>query len=180
MKRKIDRVMEKPITSIILLLFIICFMLIAVACNKPIEEEPKETVVHQETKEYKVMPFAVVYDEVETEAEIETEAVTEAEEGKQMTITAFAYCPCIQCCGKEDGITATGTQATPGRTIAVDPTVIPYGSRVVIDGHIYVAEDCGGTIKGNTIDVFHSTHQEALQWGIKYVNAVVYSAEEGD
>ena len=43
-----------------------------------------------------------------------------------------AYCPCMKCCGKTDGITATGTTATEGRTIAVDPRVIPYGSTVTI------------------------------------------------
>ena len=60
-----------------------------------------------------------------------------------------AYCPCAKCCGKTDGITATGTLAAEGRTIAVDPRVIPYGSSVTIyfaDGtvHTYTAEDCGG------------------------------------
>lgn len=43
-----------------------------------------------------------------------------------------AYCPCMKCCGKTDGITSTGTTAAEGRTIAVDPRVIPYGSAVTI------------------------------------------------
>ena len=60
-----------------------------------------------------------------------------------------AYCPCSACCGKNDGITATGTVATEGRTVAVDPTVIPYGTTIEViyaDGSSarYVAEDCGG------------------------------------
>lgn len=76
-----------------------------------------------------------------------------------------AYCPCISCCGKTDGITATGTKATEGRTIAVDPTKIPYGTEVLIDGCVYVAEDCGGLIKGNKIDLFFNNHQSALEWG---------------
>lgn len=67
--------------------------------------------------------------------------------------------------------TATGTVPTAGRTIAVDPAVIPYGSEVVIDGHVYVAEDCGGAIKGNRIDVVVDTHEEALQLG-KYTTEV--------
>lgn len=56
-----------------------------------------------------------------------------------------AYCPCENCCGKSDGITASGTKATEGRTIAVDPTIIPYGTKVEIQGlGIFIAEDCGG------------------------------------
>ena len=50
--------------------------------------------------------------------------------------------------------TSTGAIATEGRTIAVDPNVIPYGSEVLINGHVYIAEDCGGAVKGNVIDIF--------------------------
>ena len=89
------------------------------------------------------------------------------------TFKVTAYCPCVKCCGKTDGITATGTLATAGRTIAVDPTVIPYGSEVILNGHTYIAEDCGGAIKGNKIDMFFDTHEEALQWGVQYIEGVV-------
>ena len=190
MKRKFDIVMDKPITAIVLLLIVAMFMMLAVACNQPIEEDAVEPIKHQGSGVYKVVPLVVIHDGGETmdesqkvEKEQETNLApvpTDAPsgEGIYMTLKAYAYCPCVQCCGKDDGITATGTQATPNRTIAVDPSVIPYGSRVVIDGNVYVAEDCGGDIKGYTIDVFHTTHQEALQWGIKYVDAVVYPAEE--
>ncbi len=79
---------------------------------------------------------------------------------------ATAYCPCEKCCGKSDGITATGTVATEGRTIAVDPSVIPYGTAVYIDGlGEFVAEDTGGAIKGNRVDVFFADHQDALDFG---------------
>lgn len=78
------------------------------------------------------------------------------------------YCRCIKCCGKSNGITSTGTKAKAGRTIAVDPSNIPYGSIVKINNKEYVAEDCGGAIKGNKIDIFFDTHEEALEWGVKY------------
>ncbi len=78
-----------------------------------------------------------------------------------------AYDACLLCCGKTDGITATGTIAAEGRTIAVDPRVIPYGSRVMINGNIYIAEDTGKKIIGNYIDVFLNTHERAKQFGVK-------------
>ena len=79
-----------------------------------------------------------------------------------------AYCACDKCCGKTDAITATGAKATQGRTIAVDPKVIPYGSEVIIDGEKYIAEDCGGAIKNNRIDVYFENHDDALNFGVKF------------
>ena len=84
-----------------------------------------------------------------------------------------AYCACSKCCGKSDGITATGTKAKQGRTIAVDPKKIPYGTKVVINGHTYVAEDCGGSIKNNRIDIFFNSHKEALQFGVQYADVYI-------
>ena len=51
-------------------------------------------------------------------------------------------------------LTSTGVIAEEGRTIAVDPSIIPYGSIVLINGNEYIAQDCGGAIKGNKIDIF--------------------------
>ena len=79
------------------------------------------------------------------------------------TITYYAID--VRCCGKTDGITSTGVKAVIGRTIAVDPSVIPYGTRVLIDGHLYTAEDCGGAVKGNHIDILVSSYDEAIQNG---------------
>lgn len=90
----------------------------------------------------------------------------DAEECKTQTFVITAYCPCSKCCGKwSNGITSIGVKAQAGRTVAVDPRKIPYGTKVIIDGHTYIAEDCGGAIKGNRIDIFFNTHSEALQWG---------------
>ena len=80
-------------------------------------------------------------------------------------------------CGKDPshpayGITASGTEATQGRTIATDPSVIPTGSVVYFEGIDgltggYIAEDTGAAIKGNKIDLFFDSHQDALEWGVQ-------------
>ena len=71
-------------------------------------------------------------------------------------------------CGTGSGKTATGTKVTPGRTIAVDPTVIPYGSQVYIEGYGFrTAEDCGGWVKGKHIDMAVNTHDDAMSSGLK-------------
>ena len=103
-------------------------------------------------------------------------ADVEIEEPKEINLGKFkltAYCSCKKCCGKTDGITSTGTKATQGRTIAVDPKVIDYGSKVKINGKEYVAEDCGGAIKSNHIDVFFNNHQDALDFGVQYANVYI-------
>lgn len=93
-----------------------------------------------------------------------------------------AYCPCEKCCGiwaknRPNGIvyTANGAEAEAGKTIAVDPDVIPYGTEVKIGDHTYIAQDSGSAIKGNKIDVYYDDHSAALAHGVKY--AEVYMKE---
>lgn len=89
------------------------------------------------------------------------------------------YCACSICCGAyASGITATGTTCTTNRTIAVNPSQIPYGSKVVINGQVYIAEDCGGAIKDNCIDIYVATHEEGLAKGMYYTE--VYLLEENN
>lgn len=69
-------------------------------------------------------------------------------------------------CGTGTGLTATGTQVTAGRTVAVDPSVIPYGTELYIEGYGWrVAEDCGGTVNGNHVDIAVETHPRAMSMG---------------
>lgn len=90
----------------------------------------------------------------------------------QFKITA--YCNCSKCCGKwAGGPTASGTTPTAGRTIAVDPKVIPLGTKVIIDGHTYIAEDTGSAIKGKKIDMYFASHSEAMAWGVKHKNVSI-------
>lgn len=82
------------------------------------------------------------------------------------TFTTTAYCKCTACCGIwSDSPTKSGTTPQEGRTIAVDPNVIPLGTEVFIDGKVYTAEDTGSAIKGNKIDIYFAYHQDAQNYG---------------
>ncbi|MGN1015032.1 MAG: 3D domain-containing protein [Butyricicoccus sp.] len=84
------------------------------------------------------------------------------------------YCGCTVCSEQWGTQTATGTTCVEGRTIAVDPTVIPYGSKVHIDGFgDFIAEDCGGAIKGNRIDIYVADHARCNALGVQYANVTI-------
>ena len=75
------------------------------------------------------------------------------------------YCPCVKCCGKSDGITASGEKAIEGITVAMDKS-ISFGTTIYIDGvGERIVQDRGGAIKGNRIDLYFDSHQEALNFG---------------
>ncbi|MEA0562130.1 MULTISPECIES: LysM peptidoglycan-binding and 3D domain-containing protein [Lysinibacillus] len=94
--------------------------------------------------------------------------------GKTLTMRATAYTAYCEGCS---GITANGTdiRSNPNlKVIAVDPRVIPLGTRVWVEGYgEAIAADTGGAIKGNKIDVFIPTEGQALQWGVKTVTVKI-------
>lgn len=85
---------------------------------------------------------------------------------RRMIVEATAYAG--------DGITSTGTKPKWG-TIAVDPKIIPYGSKVYIPkfNMTFIAEDCGGAIKGNMIDIFMNSNSEAYNWGRRNIEVYI-------
>lgn len=95
--------------------------------------------------------------------------VTTASSGKYKVT---AYCACIKCCGKTNGITASGTKATANRTVAA-PSSFAFGTKIVMNGQTYVVEDRGGAIQGNRIDLYMNSHSEALAWGVRYLDVEV-------
>ena len=109
-------------------------------------------------------------------------AATEADNSKEgsgetslVSLGVFkttGYCPCRGCSEGWGRHTSTGAVATAHHTIAVDPRVIPYGSRVMINGTVYTAEDRGGGVKGNHIDIFFDSHAETRNHGVQ--NAEVF------
>lgn len=84
-----------------------------------------------------------------------------------------AYCPCVECSEGYGNMTATGKRAVEGRTIAVDPNVIDYGTTVYIDGKPYIAEDCGGLVKGKHIDIYFDSHDDVDAFGKKYAEVEI-------
>jgi 3D (Asp-Asp-Asp) domain-containing protein len=158
---------EDKIVEIIIIPVIIVFALLVwwLVQASQIEPEEETTIYYGE----------FISDEIPTETQIVENSVesventkipetdTETYTEKEMVLTA--YCSCVECCDKDDRITAIGTHAKQGRTIAVDPRYIPYGTEVIIDGVTYIAEDCGGAIKGDRIDVYFDSHSEALEFG---------------
>ena len=126
--------------------------------------EPKEQLKEQIDKEKIV--------EIETDKEVDTQAVQPVSLG-EFKITA--YCSCEICCGewannRPNGVVygAIGEELKEGYSIAVDPNVIPYRTEVIINGKTYKAQDCGGAIKGNRIDLYMEDHQRALEHGVQY------------
>lgn len=101
--------------------------------------------------------------------------ISDLEPSKVLEFKTSAYCSCVSCCGKSDGKTSSGTRANSTRTIAVDSKVIPPGSVVYIEGIGYrIAEDIGGGIRGNRIDVFFNSHADALRYGRETPKVIVY------
>lgn len=94
--------------------------------------------------------------------------------GKNLTVIATAY---TASCGGCSGITATGVnlnQNPNAKVISVDPSVIPLGSKVLIEGYgVATAADTGGAIKGNRIDIFMPTQSAALQFGKKQLQVKI-------
>ena len=94
---------------------------------------------------------------------IETETV---QQSITELYTITAYCPCVKCCGKSDGITASGVKAVEGVTVATDTSKLTFGTKIYIDGvGERIVQDRGGAIKGNRIDLYFDSHQAALNFG---------------
>lgn len=87
------------------------------------------------------------------------------------TYTITFYCPCKKCCGKTNGITASGAKAKARHTIAA-PKGIAFGTKIKIEGlGTYIVEDRGGSIKGKRLDVFVKDHKQALKLGKRSAKA---------
>lgn len=99
---------------------------------------------------------------------------------KVSTFNTSAYCACRSCCGKTNGITASGAKASQWCTIAAG-SCYPMGTVIYIpyfknkpNGGWFVVQDRGGAISSNRIDVFMGSHSQALQFGRRNLTCYVY------
>ena len=119
-------------------------------------------------------PPSIGYAETEYYMHPNHEFVPVSRHQEVMTFEATAY---TLEDGNGDGLTATMVRPQVGRTIAVDPDIIPYGSEVIVDGHAYIAEDTGGDIRGNRIDIYMGSgsdaYKEAMQFGRQWVEVQI-------
>ncbi len=99
---------------------------------------------------------------------------------KIVKMRVTAYCPCEKCCGSyADGITASGHKIQDGDTFVAADSRYKFGTEMFIpeynNSNKVKVLDRGGTIKNNRLDVFFNTHQQALEWGVRYLDVEVFS-----
>lgn len=128
--------------------------------------EIEKTVISEVVKQEPVNKIVQVQKKATSRSATLPRTTSSSTSGTVYKITA--YCPCSKCCGKATGRTASGTTATPGRTVAAS-SQFAFGTKLNIGGHVYTVEDRGGAINGNKIDIFVSSHAQALQWGVRYL-----------
>lgn len=92
-----------------------------------------------------------------------------------------AYCSCEICCeqygknrpvdknGNKIVYTASGKVAKQGITIAADKS-IPFGTQLIVNGQVYIVQDRGGAVKENCLDIYFESHEEALNWGVQWLD----------
>lgn len=169
--------------GIILILLWTCTVVwVWIKCSEPVETKPEPT--------YQVLEPEPVSEPPKDEMQVNTIEEPEAEPKEPTatligTFTLVHYCNCVKCTGTSSNQpTASGRYPESGVTVAVDPKVIPLGTRLRIavpcgDRNYAMyranarADDTGGSIKGNKIDVYVDSHEEALKLGVIH-NALVY------
>ena len=84
------------------------------------------------------------------------------------------YCACKQCCGKDNGITASGAKVQEGVTVAADTSKLPFGTRIYIKGIGWrTVQDRGGAIKGNRLDIYIPSHNSPKPYNVQSLDVWV-------
>lgn len=153
------------------------------AIDAPTEREPempKQLLAVEEayTPAAEPEPQTIVVNGVECEMVPPSESIGAIPLG---TFKITHYAPCVECCGKADGISASGRKVIPYYSVAVDPNVIPLGTVFYMDYgdgvlHEVRADDVGGAVKGNVIDLCVGDYETAVRMGIR--SAQVYIMRE--
>lgn len=155
---------------------IVAFLMTIMICVIAFEDLDGEISARE--IESSITEAPVVTSETTTEVMTEARTTEEATSVTRVHLGEFritAYCSCAECCGiwaskRPNGIVygASGEELIANYSIAVDPEVIPYGTKVYFNDNEYIAHDCGGAIKENRIDLYFNSHREAIEWGVQY------------
>ena len=149
------------------------------------DQEIERTVISETIIKEPVNKIVQIYTRVVTRggSRVDGNTLAASMQGREpvvMTMNASAYCACSACCGKSNGLTASGARASAGYTLAAGPG-IPIGTVIYIpalsgtsNGGWFVVQDRGGAISNNRIDVFMNSHGEALSFGRKNLQCYVY------
>jgi 3D (Asp-Asp-Asp) domain-containing protein len=150
--------------------------------QQPQEEQTKPEIdTKQKFDDSESNAEANIESNPETESKVESKTERNIElpgEWEIIEMRVTAYCPCPSCCGEySDGVTACGYVIQPGDTFVAADSRYPFGTEMLIPGYSNSRPvkvlDRGGAIKGNRLDVFFATHEEALQWGVQYLEVNV-------
>lgn len=143
--------------------------------NIVLTEQPKSETASVTVVPTESAPAVEATTEITPDVQEQAPAVeAAAPSSKEITVEATAYTATCEGCS---GITATGINLLENpdqKVISVDPTVIPLGSKVYVEGYgEAIAGDTGGAIKGNKIDVFIPSKQEAIDFGRKQLKVTI-------
>ncbi|MCW1929490.1 G5 and 3D domain-containing protein [Bhargavaea beijingensis] len=154
-----EKVVKKPVNKVV-----------AIGTKAPVPASAPAKAVASNTAKKAVAPNASKQQAAPKVVQASAPRSEEPAGGKEFYVTATSYTASCNGCS---GITATGInlKANPGaKVIAVDPSVIPLGSKVWVEGYgTAIAGDTGGAIKGNKIDIFVPTKDQAYSFGRKKV-----------
>lgn len=170
---KIERI-SKTLSGIAIATFVICMFVTMFAFSVYEPEVNINDIKNEKNCSYvSILPKEILMDEAKEMVQENKVRIAKENDIHYTEFIATAYCACEKCCGKwalnrPNGIVkgATGRELISNYSIAVDPKVIPYGTLVYDEnGNEYRADDCGGAVKGNHIDIYMNSHEAARNWG---------------
>lgn len=166
----------------VIVVMLIVIMIIGFMCC---EHDSKRVIKNNNERTERIKEEDKITIEIESDKESDANRAVKPVSLGNFRLTA--YCSCSLCCGEwannrpldENGnkivYGSIGERLKEGYSVAVDPTIIPYQSKVIINDNVYEAQDCGGAIKENRIDVYFENHDDALEFGVQYAEVFTIS-----
>lgn len=179
------------IVFVILFGFSLLIMTLTEDAEAAFDEKPdREATITADGMNYSQVTDSVIVRPLDYTVTSEPQAEPPEIEDEYISLGTFritAYCGCAECCGKygknrpidEYGntivTTASGKRAVQGVTVAADRTMFPFGTKLYIEGKEFEVQDVGGSINGNEVDIYFENHQDALNFGVQYMEVFIKS-----